>query len=128
MADLRTGSSGSYDRSARVPPVHRWIAPSFDKPWTDRKVLLFGAGDSITAGLGARTVAHGYFNRLVECPPDESPDMAGICLSAVLPNLSILNIAVSGSNSLDHVNAVRQELPLQSADTLGLVVLTTGGQ
>jgi lysophospholipase L1-like esterase len=99
----------------------------FAKPWTDRKVLLFGAGDSITAGLGARTPAHGYFNRLVACSPDEYPDMAGICLSAVLPNLSTLNIAVSGSNSLDHVAAVQDGLPRQSADTLGFVVLTTGG-
>lgn len=100
---------------------------AFAAPWTDRQVLLVGVGDSIIAGLGARTAAHGYFSRLVACPPDEHPDMAGLCLSAVLPHLSTLNIAVSGSNSLDHVQAVQEHLPRQAAETLGLVVLTTGG-
>ena len=44
-------------------------------------------------------------------PPAEYPDMEGICLSAVLPHLSTLNIAVSGSNSLEHVEALREQLP-----------------
>ncbi len=33
----------------------------FDKPWTDRQVLLLGIGDSVTAGLGAKNPSHSYF-------------------------------------------------------------------
>jgi hypothetical protein len=99
----------------------------FGRPWTERQVLLFGAGDSVTFGQGAATRDHSYFNRLVRCPADETDDMQGICLSAVLPRLTALNIARSGSNSLDHLEAVQEFLPSQSPEVLGLVVLTTGG-
>lgn len=37
---------------------------SFDKPWSDRQVLLLGIGDSVTAGLGAKNANHSYFQRL----------------------------------------------------------------
>ncbi|NLX98801.1 MAG: SGNH/GDSL hydrolase family protein [Rhodopirellula sp.] len=105
------------------PPVAR---QSFNLPWTPRKVLLLGVGDSVTAGFGV-TQPYSYFGRLVENPPDEFSDMQGISLSAVLPNLSARNIAVSGSTSLEHVAYLRERLKTQEADTLGLVVMTTGG-
>ncbi len=100
---------------------------AFNRVWTTRKVHLFGAGDSITAGLGAKSPSHSFFNRLVQGPGDEFPDMQGVCLSAVLPNLTFENTAVSGSNSLDHLAALQEHLREFPADTLGLVVLTTGG-
>jgi hypothetical protein len=54
---------------------------AFTKPWTARKVLLLGAGDSVTAGYGA-SKGHSYFDRLVANPKDELADMKGLCLSA----------------------------------------------
>lgn len=100
---------------------------AFAKPWSDRKVLLLGIGDSITAGLGAKSPDHTFFQRLLENPSDEYPDMEGKCLRAVLPNLDALNIAVSGSNSQQHLTRVTEELPQFDEETFGLVVLTTGG-
>lgn len=98
----------------------------FEKPWTERKVLLVGIGDSVTAGFGA-SKGKSYFDRLIENPPDEFPDMQGRSLSRVLPNLETKNIAVSGSNSLQHVDYVAEELPVQAEDVFGLVVMTCGG-
>src|SRR5688572_9895043 len=51
-------------------------AAAFEKPWTERQVLLVGIGDSVTAGLGS-TPGKSYFERLVKNPPDEFPDMQG---------------------------------------------------
>ena len=99
----------------------------FAETWSDRKVLLLGVGDSITAGLGAASTDHSSFNRLVANPSDEFPDVQGICLSAVLPNLRTENLAVSGSTSIYHVEMLRDELEIQDPDTFGLVVMTSGG-
>ena len=99
---------------------------AFAGTWTDRNVLLLGIGDSVTDGFGVRP-AYSYVGRLVENPPDEFSDIDGICLSAVLPGLHVENIAVSGSTSLQHVEHVRERLEIQGPDTLGLVVMTTGG-
>lgn len=96
------------------------------KPWTDRTVLLLGIGDSVTVGFGART-GYGYFDRLAANPADEFPDMKGLSLKTVLPNLKTLNLAVSGSTSLDHLEIVKERLEEQDPDTLGLVVMTSGG-
>lgn len=101
-------------------------AEPFEQPWTDRKVLLLGAGDSITAGFGVDQ-AHSLLGRLADNPPDEFPDMRGKCLRRVLPHLETRNIAVSGSTSLEHLQIIRRELEQQPEDVLGLVVLTTGG-
>src|SRR5436190_5758495 len=53
------------------PSVERDL---FTKPWTERKVLLVGIGDSVTAGFGA-SKGHSYFDRLAANPPDEFPGM-----------------------------------------------------
>ena len=105
------------------PPVPR---EPFAQPWTDREVLLLAAGDSVTAGYGVGR-SHSYVGRLAENPPDEFSDLKGISLSAVLPNLQVENIAVSGSTSLQHVDHLRNDLVVQDPQTLGLVVMTTGG-
>ena len=105
------------------PPVPR---EPFQQVWSDRKVLLLGLGDSITAGFGVGE-AHSYVSRLAQNPEDEWPDMKGICLRAVLPNLRVLNLAVSGSTSLQHEEIIARRLERQPADVFGLVVMTTGG-
>jgi lysophospholipase L1-like esterase len=97
----------------------------FSASWTTRPVLLVGLGDSVTAGLGARP-GYSYFDRLVRNPPDEFADMQGRSLSAVLPGLAVKNMARSGSNSLEHLEMI-QTLEPQDRETLGLVVLTSGG-
>jgi lysophospholipase L1-like esterase len=99
----------------------------FDKPWADRRVRVVGIGDSITAGLGARSKDHTFFNRLIQNPDDEYADMNGICLSSVLSQLEHENFAISGSTSLQHLEVIQDRLTVQDANVFGLVVMTTGG-
>ncbi|MDZ7616817.1 MAG: SGNH/GDSL hydrolase family protein, partial [Patescibacteria group bacterium] len=106
------------------PPVS---PAAFQKPWTDRPILLVGLGDSIVAGLGASRQERSFFNRLVRNPADEFSDMQGTCLSAVLPSLRHENLAVSGTTSIQHAEIVEQRLPPQEPDVFGLIVMTTGG-
>jgi len=101
-------------------------ATAFAQPWTERQVLLVGIGDSVTAGFGA-TKGRSYFDRLVVNPADEFSELKGICLSRVLPNMNSLNLAVSGSNSLQHLSHIHDRLPPQDENVFGLVVMTTGG-
>jgi hypothetical protein len=98
---------------------------AFAKPWTTRKVLLLGLGDSVTAGFGV-SPPYSYFNRLVKNPDGDFDDVRGICLTAVLPKLRTQNMAVSGSTSIMHLATIRG-LEKQDADTFGLVVMTSGG-
>lgn len=115
--DLRTGSGPAG------PPVP--IEP-FQSVWSDRKVLLVGIGDSVTAGFGARH-GYSYVDRLATNPADEFADMEGRSLQHVLPNLTTRNIAMSGSNSLEHVRHIRDKLDVQPNDAFGIVVMTSGG-
>jgi len=98
----------------------------FQRVWSHRKVLLLGLGDSVTAGFGVGP-AHSYVGRLAQNPSDEWPDMRGLCLRAVLPSLEVLNVAVSGSTSLEHVEMIAQRVPQQGPEVFGIVVMTTGG-
>jgi lysophospholipase L1-like esterase len=98
----------------------------FGKTWTDREVLFLGIGDSITAGYGAER-GRGYFNRVAQNPEDEWPDLRGVCLKTVLPHLRILNVSVSGSTSLEHLERQVKRLVMQPTNIFGLVVMTTGG-
>lgn len=102
------------------------VRDAFGQTWSDRKVVLLGFGDSITAGYGA-TARHSFFDRLEKNPDDEFADMIGLCLSAVLPNLEAKNLGLSGSTSLEHVDFVLPKVPEFDAETFGIVVLTTGG-
>lgn len=99
---------------------------AFSKPWTQRDVLLVGIGDSVTAGFGARK-GYSYFDRLVTNSTDEAAEMKGISLSAVLPNLRVTNLSVSGSTSAEHAERQIPLLSQQASNTLGIVVITTGG-
>ena len=101
-------------------------AAEFTHSWTERTVLLLGLGDSVTAGFGARK-GYGYFERLIRNPPDEFADLQGISLSAVLPGLHFTNLAVSGSTSVEHIEKQLPRLSTADSDTLGIVVITSGG-
>ncbi|EAQ78696.1 SGNH/GDSL hydrolase family protein [Blastopirellula marina] len=106
------------------PPVDP--AP-FARVWTDRPVRLIGIGDSVTAGLGADSPSHTYFNRLIANPDDEFPELQGLCLSKVLPNLEEDNFAISGSTSRDHLHVLEDRLETHASEEFGLVVMTSGG-
>ena len=126
----------------------------FKHVWSNRKVMLLGIGDSITAGYGARE-GFSYFDRLVKNPaPDsrsprgeaegparlaeddesrrasrgggDSPDMPGKNLSTVFPNLETQNLAVSGSTSFEHYEVIKS-LQSRPNDVFVIVVMTTGG-
>jgi lysophospholipase L1-like esterase len=99
---------------------------AFQRSWTERPVLLVGLGDSVTAGFGARR-GYSYFDRLVANTPDDFPDMRGISLGAVFPKLLATNLALSGSTSAQHAEKVLPRLPAADTNTLGIVVITTGG-
>ncbi len=101
-------------------------AEPFDSVWTQRPVVVLGLGDSITAGFGADS-GYGFFDRLVTNPPDEYADMRGRSLATVLPNVTVKNMAVNGSTSLDCVADQLPQLETHAADVFGIVVLTTGG-
>ncbi len=110
-------------RGPAGPSVSR---EGFSQPWTDRKIILVGLGDSVTAGFGARK-GYSYFDRLVANPPDEFNEISGICLSAVMPKLAFTNLAISGSTSLEHTKIELPRLATASSNILGVVVITTGG-
>lgn len=102
-------------------------AEPFQTVWTEKRVHLVGIGDSITAGLGASKRSRSFFNRLIQNPSDEFDDMKGRSLLSVLPNLTSKNLAVSGSNSRQHMEMIQERLAVQPEDLFGIVVLTTGG-
>jgi lysophospholipase L1-like esterase len=98
----------------------------FSAPWTSRKVLFVGLGDSVTAGFGARK-GYSYFDRLAKNPADEFSDMNGLCLASVFPNFQSTNLSVSGSTSSEVPQRQLSSLPTNAPDVFGIVVMTTGG-
>jgi lysophospholipase L1-like esterase len=96
------------------------------RTWSTSPVLLIGLGDSVTAGFGT-SPEHSYFGRLTLNPPDEFPEMKGICLRSVFPNLRAENFSMSGSISQEHVDHQLPKLHKAPPGSLGLVVITTGG-
>ncbi len=99
---------------------------AFEKLRVSQPVLFVGLGDSVTAGFGARK-GYSYFDRLVANPADEFADLKGLCLSAVIPQLRVTNLALSGSTSLNHLKTELARLTVQPSNVLGIVVITTGG-
>ena len=98
----------------------------FLKAWTNQPVRVVGIGDSITAGLGAKSPSHTFFNRAITNPKDEFVELQGVCLSAAFPNLSHENFAISGSESSTHLEVIRDTLPACD-DAFGIVLMTSGG-
>jgi lysophospholipase L1-like esterase len=111
---------GSGPAGASVP------REPFTRTWSTRPVVLLGLGDSVTDGYGA-SLGHSYFDRLVENPPDEFPDMRGICLKAVFPKLIARNWSISGSTSIQLREGQLMLPEKERPDVLGVVVITTGG-
>ncbi|MBT9588440.1 SGNH/GDSL hydrolase family protein [bacterium] len=87
---------------------------SASPPWSQRKVQLVGLGDSITRGFGA-SPGQAYFEQLT------------VLLKARLPNLTAVNYAESTTTSGRHLQTQLPRVKQAPADTLGLVVVTTGG-
>lgn len=102
-------------------------ASPFSQIWTERKIQLIGVGDSVTAGLGADSNDHSYFQRLLKNPADEFPSMHNKSLSVLLPNITAENFAVSGSASNQHSDAIQERIPTYPEDVYGIVVMTSGG-
>jgi len=96
------------------------------KPWSHSPVLMIGLGDSVTAGYGT-SPEHSYFGRIVSNPEDDFPELKGICLRSVFPNLKATNHSISGTISAEHVEQQLPKLERAGAETLGIVVITTGG-
>jgi lysophospholipase L1-like esterase len=116
-----------YARPIGSGPAGPTVASEpFADTWSEQEMLLLGVGDSVTAGFGARHT-HGYFALAAQNPEDEYPEMEGRCLSAVFPNLSTQNLAVSGSTSLQHVKYLEERLQTQPPHVRAIVVMTSGG-
>ena len=98
----------------------------FETTWTDRPVVLLGLGDSVTDGFGA-SGGKSYLDRLMKNPTDEFDDMLGINLSAVLPDLTVHNVSMSGSTSQELVDYQLPRLSDVDDTAFGIVVMTTGG-
>jgi lysophospholipase L1-like esterase len=111
--------SGSGPAGPEVP------AEAFRQVWSDSNTLLVGIGDSITDGFGAES-GFSYFERLIKNPKGDCEDISGKNLSVVFPRLEALNVASSGSTSLDHIKQIRG-LKQRPPDVFGLIVITTGG-
>ncbi len=99
----------------------------FQRAWSTRKVVLLGLGDSVTQGLGASTGGYSYYQRLIRNPADEFSEMRGVSLSHVLPHLETLNLAISGTTSIECVDYQLPKLKPYDDATFGIVVMTTGG-
>ncbi len=116
-----------YARPLGSGPVGPIVSrEAFTSVWSERPVVLLGLGDSVTQGLGA-SPGHTYFGRLVKNSADEFNDMQGISLSRVLPQLEPINLAISGTTSIECVDYQLPKLKPYEVETFGIVVITTGG-
>lgn len=98
----------------------------FGRSWGTGPVLLVGMGDSVVTGFGAGE-GRGFFDMLQVQPKDDDPALKGCTLAAVYPGLRSMNLAVNSTNSAYHQLVQLRQLPVQDAQTRGIVVLSTGG-
>lgn len=117
---LRLPSPGSGPAG---PAVDR---SRFADVWSDEPIVVLGVGDSVTAGYGAST-GKSYFERLIRNPDGEFEDLSGVCLQSVFPKLIAINVAESGSNSIQCLENQLPKLKPYPANTRGVVAITTGG-
>ncbi|MCA8934654.1 MAG: SGNH/GDSL hydrolase family protein [Planctomycetes bacterium] len=100
-------------------------ATAFDQIWSERPIVLLSVGDSVSTGYGAPE-GHGYFHLIRENADDTYPEMRGLDLAHVLPNIRVVRKAFNSTNSIQHLRDI-QSLPSYPADTFGIVCITTGG-
>lgn len=98
----------------------------FQSPWTQRHIVLLGLGDSITHGFGVPQ-EQGYFQLLSRNVDSLFMDMKGKDLSAVLPNLSTLNLAQDYTTTQQHIDQQLSRIPPYDAEVYGIIVITSGG-
>lgn len=98
----------------------------FASIWSERPIVLLGAGDSMTAGYGASS-GHSYFEMIATNPEDDWPEMEGLCLSSMFPNLTSKNAAISGSISIEHVDRHLPRNETYDDDVFGIIFVSTGG-
>ena len=116
-----------YARPVGTGPAGATVPKApFEKKWSDRPVVLLGLGDSITQGLGA-SPGHTFFQLLYKHPENEFSEMRAISLSEVLPDLKPLNLAISGTTSIECIDYQLPRLTPYSPETFGIVAITTGG-
>jgi hypothetical protein len=80
----------------------------------------------VTAGYGS-TRGHSFVQRLTAPPGDEFSNMMGRDLTSVFPRMTGLNKAISGSTSSVVVRNELIRFQPFTADTVGIVVVSTGG-
>ncbi len=105
------------------PPI---ALDSFHQTWRDGPVVLLGLGDSVTDGYGS-SPGHSFFQLLADPPGDEFSDMKGRNLTVAFPRMKTINKAISGSTSSTVVENELIHLRPFTADVVGVVVLSTGG-
>jgi lysophospholipase L1-like esterase len=98
---------------------------AFAKPWRTRPVMLVAVGDSVSTGYGAGP-GMGYVDLLTRNNDDAYPDLRGVDLSAVTPNLTVVKRAQNSTNSISHGRIIAG-LETQPPDVFGIVCITTGG-
>ena len=97
---------------------------AFSTPWSTKKIVLLCIGDSVTAGYGS-TRGHSYVDMLIKQPANDDPALKDCTLTKVFPTLTVVRKAISGSTSFDLVSQIPKKP--YDADTLGIVVMTSGG-
>ena len=97
----------------------------FQKPWSKRKILMVSLGDSVSTGFGADQ-GMGYFALMKDNNNDEYPQMNGLDLSSVLPNITTMRLAENASNSQRHLQLINS-MRTQPEDVFGIICITTGG-
>lgn len=100
-------------------------ASLFSKPWKETPVLLVSLGDSISTGFGAPK-GEGFPALMIKNADDVFPEMKGLDLESVLPNLTHQALAEDSTNSIEHKSVIAN-LSVQPASTFGIVTMTCGG-
>ena len=116
---LRTRPMGEGPAGPEVP-----TAP-FKTPWIETPVVLLGVGDSVTRGYGAPGGLT-YFDLLARNHA-QYPEMAGLDLSTVFPNLTSRNVAVDYTISQQHIDNQLAKNPVYDKNVRGIIVMTSGG-
>lgn len=119
--------AGRYEHPVGSGPAGPSVSPqAFSCVWSTQKHVLIGIGDSITAGYGASD-GRGYFDLLVKSDDGACPDMKGIDLSHVLPNLTTYNYGISYTTSDQHLIDQVPSVQKYPRNVKGIVVITSGG-